>query len=218
LKKEHRQVKEILLRNMTVAVSRRKVMRRLGKGLKSEMNAALVKIFEEEYSRALALARVDCVAARMNIVENDGGRICLSNETGDERGNVGIIIESVSVSDLLKGCGSAYLFCVTAGPALTNAATALVRDGETAHALVIDAVGSELVEEAADEVCRYIERTAAVSLTKRFSPGYGDWDLFGQHELDKALNISRIGVTLNEAFLMMPEKTITAVAGVIKNK
>jgi hypothetical protein len=118
LKKEHRQVKEILLRNITVSVSRKKVLRRLGKGLKSEMNTALEKIFEEEYSRALTLARVDCVAARMNIVENDGGRICLRNETGDERGVVEVIIESRSVSELLKDYSAAYLFCVTAGPAL----------------------------------------------------------------------------------------------------
>jgi len=211
-------VKEILLRNMTVSVSRRKALRRLGKGLKSEMNAAFVNIFEEEYAGALALARVDCVAARLNIAENDSGRICLRDETGDERGIVEVIIESRSVSELLKGCSAAYLFCVTAGSALADTVNALARSGETARALVVDAVGSELVEEAADEVCRYIERTADVSLTKRFSPGYGDWGLFGQAELDKALDISRIGVTLNEAFLMTPEKAITAVAGVIKNK
>jgi hypothetical protein len=195
-------------------VSRSKALRRLGKGLKTEMNDAFLNIFEEEYARALVLSQVDCVAARLEIVGNDGSRIRLLSKTAGGR-NTEVTIESSSVSELLKGCGSVYLFCVTAGKALADAVRAHTEDSETARALVVDAVGSELVEEAADEVCRYIERTAAVSLTKRFSPGYGDWDLSGQRELDKALDISRIGVTLNEAFLMTPEKTITAVAGII---
>lgn len=206
-------MKEILLRNMTVSVNRKKVLRRLGRGLKAEMSPAFLKLFEEEYAAALALARVDCIVMPMEIEENDGERIRLRKETGGSK-NVEVIIESGAVCGLLEDSREAYIMCVTAGAALADAVKAHLAEGDTTRALVVDAVGSELVEEAADEVCRYIERTAAVSLTKRFSPGYGDWDLSGQAELDKALNLSRIGVTLNEAFLMTPEKTITAVAGV----
>lgn len=207
-------MKEILLRNMTVSVSRKKVLRRLGRGLKAEMSPAFLKLFEEEYATALSLTRVDCIAIRMDIAENNGAHVRLRKETGGAGKPVEVIIESGAVCGLLEDSGEAYIMCITAGAALADAVKAHSAEGDTTRALVVDAVGSELVEEAADEVCRYIERTAAVSLTKRFSPGYGDWDLSGQAELDKALNISRIGVTLNEAFLMTPEKTITAVAGV----
>lgn len=207
-------MKEILLRNMTVSVSRKKVLRRLGRGLNAEMSPAFLKLFEEEYAAALAIARMDCIAAWLEIAENDGARVLLRKEAGGAEKPVEVTIESGAVCGLLEDCMEAYIMCVTAGAALADAVKTHSADGDTTRALVVDAVGSELVEEAADEVCRYIERTASISLTKRFSPGYGDWDLSGQAELDKALNISRIGVTLNEAFLMTPEKTITAVAGV----
>lgn len=200
---------------MTVSVNRKKVWRRLGRGLKTETTAGLEHIFEEQYRAALAAAKIECIIAKLEIKENDGKLVLLKRRSFSENDSLNVRINSVSVASLFSGCHEAYAFCITLGKEISETISRLSAEGETVRALIMDSTGSELVEEAADEACRYIERHFAASLTRRYSPGYGDWSLEGQAELDKALDIGRIGVTINDSFLMIPEKTITAVAGVI---
>ena len=62
-----------------------------------------------------------------------------------------------------------------------------------------------------DEIAR---QSAPLYLTDRFSPGYGDFPLAQQAEIFRVLDISRrIGVTLTDSGLMVPQKTVTAVLG-----
>ena len=55
----------------------------------------------------------------------------------------------------------------------------------------------------------------ALYLTDRFSPGYGDLPLSQQKELFRLLDVTRrIGVSLSESGLMVPQKSVTALIGV----
>ena len=59
------------------------------------------------------------------------------------------------------------------------------------------------------------EEMAPRFLTDRFSPGYGDMPLDDQHALFRILNVSRrIGISLSESGLMIPQKSVTALIGV----
>jgi cobalamin-dependent methionine synthase I len=72
------------------------------------------------------------------------------------------------------------------------------------------------VEAAVDGLCEAIGRSESfggMELTRRFSPGYGDWPLTVQKEIVDRLKAGRIGVRVNESCVLIPEKTITAVAG-----
>jgi len=79
----------------------------------------------------------------------------------------------------------------------------------------VDAFGSEMVEEITDllelEWKKRI-RTDGLCSTRRFSPGYCDWDLVGQDMIFSALDASRISVKLNEYHVIIPSKSISAVA------
>ncbi|MEA3470706.1 MAG: hypothetical protein U9R24_03210, partial [Thermodesulfobacteriota bacterium] len=75
--------------------------------------------------------------------------------------------------------------------------------------------GSECIEMAADmleaEWKKEVEsRGFAYSL--RFSPGYCDWALEGQEVIFNALDAGRIGVRLAPYSVMIPGKSISAVA------
>lgn len=91
-----------------------------------------------------------------------------------------------------------------------------------ATAVLLDAIGSERVEALCDEFCAYLKeakRAEGFSLRPRFSAGYGDLPIEFQKTVFDLLDpYSRIGVSLNDSYLMTPRKSVTAIIGVEKIK
>lgn len=87
-------------------------------------------------------------------------------------------------------------------------------------AMVMDASASSAIEAYGDEVCDLIRVLASKNgffLTKRYSPGYGDFPLEAQQQLLNLLNAySKIGLTVTESSLLIPRKSITAIVGLTK--
>ncbi len=115
----------------------------------------------------------------------------------------------------LAGCGSVILMAATLGAeAETLLRRAQARD--MAEAVILDAVGSAAIEAVCDNFCADLAAELAPRyLTDRFSPGYGDMPLSDQFALFRVLDVSRrIGVTLSDSALMIPQKSVTALIGV----
>jgi hypothetical protein len=85
-----------------------------------------------------------------------------------------------------------------------------------ARAVALDACGSAFVETGCDAAEQELAaRFPGKFLTDRFSPGYGDLPISQQRELFRLLDISRrIGISLSESGLMVPQKSVTALIGV----
>ena len=116
--------------------------------------------------------------------------------------------------DMLRECERAVLLVCTLGPAFeARARTAKTRS--MTEAVLLDALGSAWVEAACDEAERELAaRFPALHLTDRFSPGYGDLPLNVQPDVLAATDAARrLGVQATESFLMIPQKTVTAVIG-----
>ena len=118
------------------------------------------------------------------------------------------------IRDTLNGCGAAVLMAATLGGEIE----AMIRKAQVtdmAEAMIIDACASAAIEGVCDGLCDEIAGQASpLYLTDRFSPGYGDFPLSQQAEIFRLLDISRrIGVSLTESGLMVPQKTVTAVLG-----
>ena len=115
----------------------------------------------------------------------------------------------------LAGCGQVILLAATLG---TEAETLLLRAQRRriADAALLDALASAAVENVCDNLCADLAaRLFPLRLTPRFSPGYGDFPLSQQRELCAVLDVSRLlGVTLTPGGLMVPQKSVTALAGV----
>ncbi|MBQ3706219.1 MAG: vitamin B12 dependent methionine synthase, activation domain protein [Clostridia bacterium] len=84
-----------------------------------------------------------------------------------------------------------------------------------ADAVLLDALASAAVENVTDNLCRDLAAEfAPLHLTPRYSPGYGDFPLEAQREVCELLNVHRLlGVSLTAGGLMIPQKTVTALAG-----
>lgn len=124
-------------------------------------------------------------------------------------------IHSALFARLVKMCGgerSIVFMISTLGEALERScepAEPLVRQ------LVFDTVGSELAEMVADGLeadWRAELNVLGLQCSERFSPGYCDWALEGQAVIAAALDIDRVGVRLNSHFVMIPRKSVSAVA------
>ena len=132
----------------------------------------------------------------------------------------GITFKSMSVSGLLAGSSGAVFMCATAGAAIAEMAEKSFKDGDAASAVIFDAVGSETADAAIDWINRYIARELkrkGEHLTfMRFSPGYGDFTLENQRLFFELLGLADFGISLTDRYIFIPEKTVTAVAGIEK--
>lgn len=83
--------------------------------------------------------------------------------------------------------------------------------------IVFDACAAAAVESLCDMVQEKIEKEAeamGLKITKRFSPGYGDFDIEIQKEIVRVLDTYRkIGLSVNESSIMIPRKSVTAFIG-----
>ncbi|MFO7820290.1 MAG: hypothetical protein R6V17_08665 [Halanaerobacter sp.] len=138
----------------------------------------------------------------------------------DDRLNLGtqdLIFQSQDIAKLLANQEQVVILAVTLGPKLEEQVDDLFTADEFTKATILDAVGSIAVEEAANELQKKIATEAKElglpSLTMRYSPGYGDLGLEIQEDLLSLLQGQKLGIETNESFLLIPQKSITALIG-----
>lgn len=122
--------------------------------------------------------------------------------------------------DMAKEWGGSRLLAmavVTIGSALEERVDELFAQRDFARAMMLDSVGSAAVESAADDVnyaiCQRAE-TLGLKTSSRNSPGYGKWNLTDQRFLLGATHAYRIGVRLNQHYMMIPRKSVSFAIGI----
>lgn len=100
----------------------------------------------------------------------------------------------------------------TIGPELEQEVKELMEKNEMTRALILDALGSEAAEEVAIQSDRILaEKAKEMNLwpSKRFSPGYGKWDIKEQRFIFRMLPAADIEVRLTESCMMVPRKSVS---------
>ena len=125
-------------------------------------------------------------------------------------------IESESLRKNLEGCKSAFVFAATSGNAVDRLILRRTKLS-AADGFITDCIASSGIE----VFCDFIndEMKKGRKLKPRFSPGYGDVSLCCQGEILSFLDAYRkIGITLTEAYLMSPIKSVTAIVGILEEE
>lgn len=147
------------------------------------------------------------------IKETEGLRPkCVFKEISDVE-----IFKSEDLKNHLSGCERFFLFAATLG---TDADRILKRYTKTdiAKASVIQAVLAAEIEEYADKMMNEFDSNG-LYFRPRFSPGYGDFNISHQKTILTLLDAGKLlGITLTDSYMMIPEKSITAVLGLSKEK
>lgn len=123
-------------------------------------------------------------------------------------------LQGDDIKNHLKGCEKAVLMCVT----LSSDVDKLIRVkqiGNMAQATIIDSMASALVEQACDKVEEIIRNELkGYKLTWRYGLGYGDFPLEGQKQFLNVLDAQKkVGVCVNNSFILTPTKSVTCVIG-----
>ena len=113
---------------------------------------------------------------------------------------------------IFKDAEKAAICICTIGPELEQEVKELMERNEMTRALILDALGSEAAEEVAIQSDRILaEKAREMNLwpSKRFSPGYGKWDIKEQRFIFRMLPAADIGVRLTESCMMVPRKSVS---------
>lgn len=190
-------------------ITQKEIIRYLGYG-KNTPDECVMKMIEEcseELEKAVVLRHT---FKRMKVcVEN--GVINLNS----------FEIKSKSLSINLEGCEEVIVFAASLG----NAADMLMNKYlkiNISKAAVMQACAAAMIEDYCDECQRNIEmalREEKCYLKPRFSPGYGDLSLEYQKMILGLLKADReVGIFLTEGGMMVPEKSVTAFMGIVRDK
>ena len=131
-----------------------------------------------------------------------------------------ITLKSKVISRLLERCDEIAIFVLTIGNHLEDMVAYLAENGLVLQATVLDAIGSGTAEQLAVFVEDRIRESAAsrgLVISRRFSPGYCDWDVSQQEMIFKAMQADTAGVRLTEGNLMLPRKSVSGIIGIGSN-
>lgn len=137
-------------------------------------------------------------------------------ETGIIQADSPLKLTGTSIRSHLAAATAVAVLAVTIGPALEQQVTQCFNKGEYTGGLLLDAAGTVAVETTADQLNELIcQQTAAQGLTtlRRFSPGYGDWNITVQPDILSLSLGQSIGITTTESCMLLPRKSVTAIIG-----
>ena len=138
------------------------------------------------------------------------------NIKNDNQLEIGTLkMQSKHLYQNLNGCSQVILFATTLGTEVDRC----LRKYEIVdlpRAVVLGACAAAYLEEYCDEVQNKImNELRGKSHRPRFSPGYGDLSILYQEDILRLLDAhKKIGLSLTEAKMMTPSKSVTAFVGV----
>lgn len=189
-----------------------KIYHRLGyrQGI-TKIAAQEKKEIERYINDALALLTLNGAALRIPVAVTQTQIILPTGET----------FNSKLLVNLLKGAKEMLCMAVTAGSKIIQAIGGLEKD-DLKLGVIYDAAASEMVDAGFDWIQGYIEQALSrenLHLTnKRISCGYADFSLQYQEIFYKLLSLERLDVTINKAYMLVPEKSATAVTAIAGGK
>lgn len=163
---------------------------------------------ERAIAEVAACAQEKCVEASARLIR-ENGTIRVEHTMLELPGR--------DIADLLEGSDAVYYFCATIGAEVDRAVERL-KLSDLTLAYAVDLCAGLWVDAYCDELenaQRKRVEEKGLSLTSRFSCGYGDLPLALQVEFIEALKADKfLGVRLTSGGMMIPSKTVTAIAGI----
>ena len=178
------------------------------------LNTNISKKQNDKINNVINIGILNCelkgVYIRQKIIKQDKAKIILEKN---------IVWNSSKLVDFLSTSKDMFVIGVTAGSKIVETRDNYIKQDDLFSSVIIDAVGSEMAEACAKWLHDFLNKSVlkeGKKLTKtRYSPGYGDFALINQKSIYNLLELNKIGVELSSHFILKPEKSITAVIGVM---
>ena len=193
---------------VNVDIDRRSVCRYLGYKADVEPSARIASLLDQYMERARHLTEPSYSYIISDIKSVEGSRTLVKGR---------VVFRSEVIARLLERGEKVAVFILTIGDRLEETIGRLADDGQIVEAYVLDAIGSSVAESLADVVQSKIgdlARAQGLCISRRFSPGYCDWDINQQRVLFRAIDGDSSGVCLSEMHIMVPQKSISGIIGI----
>lgn len=186
------------------------VLARLGRNRhKAALSVEQTRSLEVTMRQAFECCQLRGAYALLPVQIFDGNRV----QVGDWP-----VFASDDVAKRLAHCREVLVMAAFAGSEVSKQAATYMAGGDGFKALVFDAVGSESADAAMDfveqQAARELRRNSKSILGHRFSPGYQDFPLACQADFCRFFDLKNWGIRLTADCIFVPEKTVTALAGV----
>ncbi|MDX9801283.1 MAG: vitamin B12 dependent-methionine synthase activation domain-containing protein [Spirochaetia bacterium] len=204
------------INNITIRTNYSTIFSALGYKRKStELSDSFKKEITGWINDAAEAIKLDAVTIRCGISLPEKGSVELFPEDNPAKT---FRLESASLHKFLSGSSKAQVMGITAGSVITELIDNCQRENMT-KAVVLDAAAGEIVDNGLDYIIsllnRELVRESGKLLSKRFSPGYGDLALESQGKFFTLLEMERLGVKLTESFMLLPQKSVIAITGIV---
>lgn len=195
------------------AIDRLEVLRYLGYPVDVTPRKQIADIINHWLVEAERLAAPQAIYLVKPVIELDRRRLCVQTA-------IGVTEFKGAIGEFLGNSHSVAAFIATAGRALEQRASELLKESDNFGAMILNAVGAERAEAAEAVVINQLrEQALSVGLapTLPYSPGYCGMSLTEQQKLFSLfggeINSETIGVTLTSDCLMQPIKTVSGLIG-----
>ena len=201
----------LFFESIPISIPRKEIYRRLGfmKGI-TQISPSQQEEIEQYIHDAQSFISLKGAGLRVPIQEIKGSQIILAED---------ILFESHQLAVLLDTCRELVLMGATAGSDIMAAVGEDIAGRNVTRGVVFDATVSEMVDASLGWIMDYFNRTLLREnrklLKNRFSAGYGDFLLDNQKTIYRLLQLDRLGIQITESCILIPEKSVTAVTGIM---
>jgi hypothetical protein len=199
----------MIIRNLQFKIPITEVLLRLKYNVKkSEISPPIQKLLDDMMNEGAILSEPQAIIEDYWIREVKESEVILEGTH--------LTLIGRSLREHLRDCYKVTVLVSTIGSACETKVKEFLLQKEISKAATLDAVASESVEAFTEAVNLLINQNAmseGATTVMRFSAGYGDWPIAEQKRIVAALNASEIGVSVNEASLLIPEKSVSACIG-----
>lgn len=193
-----------------IQAPRSKIYKRLGHRQNLTRLSPQQKVESEHFiDEALSIIHLKGAVLRVSIHIEEESRVILPDNRH---------FESRKLAGFLEHCREIILMGATTGSDIMNAIQEDMSGRNMLRGVVFDATASEMADGALDWLMTYFNRSVRREnkklRQKRFSAGYGDFSLENQKAIHSLLHLDRLGVDITDSCMLIPEKSVTAIAGI----
>jgi hypothetical protein len=129
----------------------------------------------------------------------------------------GHIFNGPNITKILKGSDAASIFIYTLGEKIDDLIKKEQDCGDTLGTIIMDAITTSMLGVAGEYFGSIIKEGNMIkkgySATCTYSPGQYKWTIEEQKEIFNMVDGAKIGVSLNDSFLMVPFKSVSGIYG-----
>ncbi len=197
-------------RLIQIDLPRQKIFRRLGyQAGRTQLKSAGKEAIERLIDKASGLLHLQGSAARLAIISKTSSQVTFES---------GPAVQSVLLARMAADSNELLAMGATAGKEIIRTIEEF-KVQSLSEAVVYDAVASECADACFDWIQNYynqaLRRENKRLLERRISCGYGDFSLEHQQFMYSLLGLKDLGVEITKSFMLVPEKSATAVTAIV---